>query len=92
MNPEQRDILIEQLYGMAHHKIGELGSPLCIALNDAASELEVLGPIAEAAKDVWAVAKSKGQLFSSDEQESDKLVGFFVPAWVMNNLGKSLLP
>jgi hypothetical protein len=46
--------------------------------------------VAEAAN-VYDVATRKGQLYATDpETGSDKLVGFFVPADVMNSMGKAI--
>ena len=46
----------------------------------------------EAARAVWEVATRKGALFSTDpETGSDRLVGFFVPAHAMNELGAALV-
>lgn len=45
----------------------------------------------DTAKEVYRLALEKGMLFATDPvTKSDKLVGFFVPAHEMNQLGQAL--
>lgn len=63
-----------------------------IDLHTGANTIEELEKIHTAAYVVWAKAVHKGLLFSTDpDTGSDKLVGMFVPAHLMNDLGKALV-
>lgn len=94
MKPAQkaRDRLVKNLRNRATAMDRGTYTMSPVDLRQAANEIEDLGLTAEAAHDVWEVATRKGMLFSTDPKTgSDKLVGFFVPAHLMNDLGSTII-
>lgn len=92
MNPAQksRERLVNRLRDSADELAPGRMSHIIRDLRYAANELEGIGSMIEPAKTVWDVASRKGMLFSTGEDGTDTLVGFFVPARAMNELGMSI--
>jgi hypothetical protein len=61
-------------------------------LRQGANCIEDLVKVYETAYAVWEVATRKGMIFVTDPATgSDALIGMFVPAHLMNDLGKALV-